>query len=279
METRDFHVSGRTFVRVYHNVQALNIGTAIFKSRAGLEAILPHQIRFTLTEWKNFQTILPTLVQEATDIHRAIISGKHHPPILKESRHVLSSRSMVNLSVTRSATEGTYVFLFVGSYDRHETGDIIPSLLRGVNLTFEEIVALSETNKIIEKYIADQLSTTKLITLRGVADVLRTQNFISTFYSDGLKRVRLLLEKPEVPNGTAAAAATAAVSPTITHASKARYDTIVEENLEDITASPPPPPSPSPPQELDVQIEKTRENHGNDNVPSSSSSSPPPYSM
>ena len=279
METRDFHVSGRTFVRVYHNVQALNIGTAIFKSRAGLEAILPHQIRFTLTEWKNFQTILPTLVQEATDIHRAIISGKHHPPILKESRHVLSSRSMVNLSVTRSATEGTYVFLFVGSYDRHETGDIIPSLLRGVNLTFEEIVALSETNKIIEKYIADQLSTTKLITLRGVADVLRTQNFISTFYSDGLKRVRLLLEKPKVPNGPAAAAATAAVSPTITHASKARYDTIVEENLEDITASPPPPPSPSPPQELDVQIEKTRENHGNDNVPSSSSSSPPPYSM
>ena len=272
METRDFHVSGRTFVRVYHNVQALNIGTAIFKSRAGLEAILPHQIRFTLTEWKNFQTILPTLVQEATDIHRAIISGKHHSPILKESRHVLSSRSMVNLSVTRSATEGTYVFLFVGSYDRHETGDIIPSLLRGVNLTFEEIVALSETNKIIEKYIADQLSTTKLITLRGVADVLRTQNFISTFYSDGLKRVRLLLEKPEVPNGTAAAA----VSPTITHASKARYDTIVEENL-DITASPPPPPSPSPPQELDVQIEKTRENHGDDNVPSSSS--PPPYSM
>ena len=264
METRDSHVSGRTFVRVYHNVQALNIGTAIFKSRAGLEAILPNQIRFTLTEWKTFQTILPTLVQEATNIHRAIISGRHHPPILKESRHVLSSRSMINLSVTRSATEGTYVFLFVGPYDRHETGDIIPSLLRGVNLTFEEIVALSETNKIIEKYIADQLSVTKVITLRGVEDVLRTQNFISTFYSDGLNRVRLLLEKPEVSNGTATA--TSNTIPTITHASKARYNTIVEENL-DVTTTPPPPPPP-PLQELDVQIEEIRENI-DDNAPSS----------
>ena len=222
METRDFHVSQRTLVRVYHNVQALSIGTAIFKSRVGLEATLPHQIRFTLAEWKNLQTILPSLVQEATNIHRTIISGRHHPPILKELRHILSSRTMVNLSVTRSPTEGTYVFMFLGPFDRHETGDIIPDLLRGVNLTFEEIAALNETNKVIEKYIANQLSTTKVITLNGVGDVIRAQNYISTFFSDGLNRVRLLLEKP-VSNAAAAAVASAQVR-------RANLDTIDEDD-------------------------------------------------
>ena len=133
---------------------------------------------------------------------------------------------MVNLSVTRSPTEGTYVFMFVGPYDRHETGDIIPCLLRGVNLTFEEIAALNETNKAIEKYIANQLSTTKVITLNGVGDVIRAQNYISTFYTDGLNRVRLLLEKP-VPNAAAAAVASPQVR-------CGNLDTIVEKEEDNI---------------------------------------------
>ena len=81
---------------------------------------------------------------------------------------------------------------------------------------------MNETNKVIEKYIANQLSTTKVITLNGVGDVIRAQNYISTFFSDGLNRVRLLLEKP-VSNAAAAAVASPQVR-------RDNLDTIVEED-------------------------------------------------
>lgn len=198
MESRDFHISRRTFVRVYHNLQAMNIGLAITKSR-GTGFDLPRQIRFTLAEWKSLHAILTPLVNEAMSIHRVIISGQQ-PPVLKESRHIISSRLMTNLSITRSAIEGTQVYLSLGAYDRHESGEVVPCLRRGVNLTLEEILGLSETRNAIGKYIGAQLSSTKVVSLSCPEDVVRLQNYVGTFYSDGLNRVRLLLEKPEPPS-------------------------------------------------------------------------------
>ena len=198
MESRDFHISRRTFVRVYHNLQALNVGLAITKSR-GTGFDLPRQIRLTLAEWKSLQAILTSLVNEAMNINRIIISGQQ-PPVLKESRHIISSRLMTNLSITRSAIEGTQVYLSLGGYDRHETGEVVPCLHRGVNLTFEEILGLSETKNAIGKFIGAQLSSTKVVSLSCPEDVVRLQNYVGTFYSDGLNRVRLLLEKPDPPS-------------------------------------------------------------------------------
>ena len=193
MDSREFNVSRNTSVRVFNNLNSLSCGLVISKHRADDDR---SHVRLTAREWKTFQNILPTLVDGAMGMHREIVSGK--TPVLRETRHILSSRLMTMLSIYRSRTEGVYVIASLCPYEQRDGVDLA-CFQRGVTFSFDELLSIAELSTIIGKYISRSLSTSKVIYLNELADVIAAQAFIQNFYEDGEQRVRIFLEKPQRP--------------------------------------------------------------------------------
>ena len=169
--------------------------------RVGLKSAQKN-IVFTLKEWKTLAAQLPSLVNSALAVHHDLLRGK--TATLHESRHIISSRFLSLLSCSASRNGGGELVGVTPSiicnlcpYQTRDSVDVtIPS--RGVALSFDELMALSECAATINKYIACHMSTSKLITLREPADVLYLQSFCQSFYDEpNARRVRIVLEKVE----------------------------------------------------------------------------------
>ena len=199
MMARNFSISDFTKVKVF-TTSELCYNISILK-RVGLKSAQKN-IVFTLKEWKTLAAQLPSLVNSALAVHHDLLRGK--TATLHESRHIISSRFLSLLSCSASRNGGGELVGVTPSiicnlcpYQTRDSVDVtIPS--RGVALSFDELMALSECAATINKYIACHMSTSKLITLREPADVLYLQSFCQSFYDEpNARRVRIVLEKVE----------------------------------------------------------------------------------
>ena len=192
-DSRTFHLSSQTRIKVSHNVSSLSYGVIISKQRVHQDIL--KQVNLTIKEWRTFTKVMPSLVETAINMHRDILTGKTKGAV-RELRHVISSRFMVLLLIYRSPSEGPSVVTQICPYEQRE--DVhLACIQRGVPLAFDELLGLSEMLPTLGKYLAAQLSMTKIITLAEQNDVLAVQSFIQTFFEDGGARVRIMLEKPQ----------------------------------------------------------------------------------
>ena len=192
-DSRTFHLSSQTRIKVSHNVSSLSYGVIISKQRVHQDIL--KQVNLTIKEWRTFTKVMPSLVETAINMHRDILTGKTKGAV-RELRHVISSRFMVLLLIYRSPSEGPSVVTQICPYEQRE--DVhLACIQRGVPLAFDELLGLSEMLPTLGKYLAAQLSMTKIVTLAEQNDVLAVQSFIQTFFEDGGARVRIMLEKPQ----------------------------------------------------------------------------------
>ena len=193
MEARNFNLSEKAYLKVINHVLNLGFGVTIVKKRSLHES--PHQIKLTIREWRTFQEHLPTLLEGALKMHREITHGI--TPILRENKYIISSQLLSMLGLYKSPTQGTLAMVSLCPYEEKD-GNVVAHHHRGVVLSFDELMGLSEQLVNINKYLATQLSSTKFVTLKEPADVIMVQAFIQEFWDEGKDRVRLMLEKPRL---------------------------------------------------------------------------------
>ena len=153
MESREFVLSRHTTVTVYKNDYTLKCGVSVSKNRSNGQW---SHLKLTLKEYKTFACVVPSLSEAAMEMHKEIVAGK--TPMLRETRHVLSSRYMTMLSIYRSRTEGTFVIASLCPYITQEGVDqaVFP---RGVTFSFDELIALAEQRDTIASYISKAISS------------------------------------------------------------------------------------------------------------------------
>ena len=198
---RNFSISDFTKVKVFNNAETPLCYNITISKRLD-QSSLKH-IVFTLKEWRTLASQLPTLVATALKVHHDHLRGK--TPSLHESRHIISSRYLTLLSCSSSSSSSpvlagtSSIVCILCPYQTRDSVDVtIPT--RGVALAFDELMALSECSTTINKYIALSMSSSKVISLREPADVLYLQTFCQNFFDDeNARRVRIILEKPELP--------------------------------------------------------------------------------